>query len=362
MMFGVLDRYIGRTVLNAILVTLFLLVSLSGIIKFVDQLRAVGNGNYTTWMAGLYSLLGIPGDIEIFFPMAALLGVLIGLGTLATRSELVVMQASGFTKIQIAIAVMKTAIPLMLLTMAIGEWLAPKGEQKARSLKTEMIYGGTVLINKGQLWVKERNDFIHIQQIINENGDNELRGINIYRFDPQRRLQSILYAANGHFDNEKKQWQLSQVEESVLGNTENITGTQRLTGTWQTSLTPDKLSVAVVKSEALSISDLYAYIQYLQTTGQETKGYLLNFWKKLFAPFSLMVMMLLALSFIFGPLRSVPTGVRMVTGITFGFVFFLLNEVFAKLSLVSGMPPLLSTLLPSLLFLVLSVYLLSKRG
>lgn len=41
----VLDRYIGRTILQSIMMTLFMLVSLSGIIKFVDQLRRVGQGN-----------------------------------------------------------------------------------------------------------------------------------------------------------------------------------------------------------------------------------------------------------------------------------------------------------------------------
>lgn len=41
-MFGVLDRYIGKTIFNTIIMTLFMLVSLSGIIKLVDQLRKVG--------------------------------------------------------------------------------------------------------------------------------------------------------------------------------------------------------------------------------------------------------------------------------------------------------------------------------
>ena len=44
-MFGVLDRYIGKTIFNTIIMTLFMLVSLSGIIKFVDQLRKVGEAN-----------------------------------------------------------------------------------------------------------------------------------------------------------------------------------------------------------------------------------------------------------------------------------------------------------------------------
>lgn len=83
----------------------------------------------------MYTLLSVPKDVQIFFPMAALLGALLGLGMLAQRSELVVMQASGFTRMQVALSVMKTAIPLVLLTMAIGEWVAPQGEQMARNYR-----------------------------------------------------------------------------------------------------------------------------------------------------------------------------------------------------------------------------------
>ena len=95
--FGVLDRYIGKTIFTTIMMTLFMLVSLSGIIKFVDQLKKAGQGSYDALGAGMYTLLSVPKDVQIFFPMAALLGALLGLGMLAQRSELVVMQASGFT-------------------------------------------------------------------------------------------------------------------------------------------------------------------------------------------------------------------------------------------------------------------------
>ncbi len=65
---------------------------------------------------------------------------------LAQRSELVVMQASGFTRMQVALSVMKTAIPLVLLTMAIGEWVAPQGEQMARNYRAQAMYGGSLLL------------------------------------------------------------------------------------------------------------------------------------------------------------------------------------------------------------------------
>ena len=72
--FGVLDRYIGKTIFTTIMMTLFMLVSLSGIIKFVDQLKKSGQGSYDALGAGLYTILSVPKDIQIFFPMAALLG------------------------------------------------------------------------------------------------------------------------------------------------------------------------------------------------------------------------------------------------------------------------------------------------
>ncbi|MBS9428228.1 MULTISPECIES: LPS export ABC transporter permease LptG [Photorhabdus] len=357
-MFGVLDRYIGRTILQTILMTLFMLVSLSGIIKFVDQLRKVGQGEYTTISAGLYALLSVPKDIQIFFPMAALLGALLGLGTLATRSELVVMQAAGFTRMQIAGSVMKTAIPLVILTMVIGEWVAPQGEQMARNYRAQKMLGGSLVSTTKGMWAKDGDDFIYIQRIVS---DTEIKGVNIYHFSDDKKLLSVKYAASAVYDEDSDLWKLSQVEESDLTDSKKITGSQRISADWKILLTPEQLNVVALEPEALSISGLYQYIKYLKQSEQESGRYQLNMWKKIFAPLSVAVMMLMALSFIFGPLRTVPMGVRIVTGISFGFLFYVLNEIFGPLSLVYNMPAVLAALLPSLSFLIVSIYLLLKR-
>jgi len=357
-MFGVLDRYIGKTIFNTIMATLFMLVSLSGIIKFVDQLRKTGQGDYTALGAGLYTILSVPKDIEIFFPMAALLGALLGLGTLAQRSELVVMQASGFTRMQIAASVMKTAIPLVLLTMAIGEFVAPQGEQMARNYRAQQLVGGSLLSTQSGLWAKDGNNFIFIERI---RDDNQLAGISIYSFNKERRLQSVRYAASAKYDANKKAWALAQVDESDLTDPQQVRGSQTLTGEWKTTLTPDKLGVVALDPAALSITGLYNYSKYLKQSGQMSGRYQLNMWSKIFQPLSVAVMMLMALSFIFGPLRSVSMGMRVVTGISFGFLFYVLDQIFGPLSLVYNIPPILGALLPSAAFFAISVYMLLKR-
>ena len=357
-MFGVLDRYIGKTIFNTIMATLFMLVSLSGIIKFVDQLRKTGQGDYTALGAGLYTILSVPKDIEIFFPMAALLGALLGLGTLAQRSELVVMQASGFTRMQIAASVMKTAIPLVILTMAIGEFVAPQGEQMARNYRAQQLLGGSLLSTQNGLWAKDGNNFIFIESL---KDNNELAGVSIYSFNPDRRLQSVRYAATARYNADKKAWDLAEVDESNLQDAKQVTGSQTLSGEWKTTLTPDKLGVVALDPDALSISGLYNYTKYLKQSGQVAGRYQLNMWSKIFQPLSVAVMMLMALSFIFGPLRSVSMGMRVVTGISFGFLFYVLDQIFGPLSLVYNIPPVLGALLPSAAFMAISIYLLLKR-
>ncbi|QAV05674.1 Permease [Vibrio cholerae] len=121
-MFKILDWYIGRTIVATTALVLVTFVGLSGIIKYVEQLRKVGEGSYDLLQALLFVVLSIPRDVEMFFPMAALLGALIGLGALASSSELVVMQAAGFSKLDIGLSVLKTAIPLMIIVTLLGEW------------------------------------------------------------------------------------------------------------------------------------------------------------------------------------------------------------------------------------------------
>ena len=83
-MFGILDRYVGRSVLMSILLCTLMLVGLSALIKYVEQMKHVGSGTYDVITAGWYVLYSIPKELVLFFPIGALLGGVIGLGQLAS--------------------------------------------------------------------------------------------------------------------------------------------------------------------------------------------------------------------------------------------------------------------------------------
>ena len=355
-MFKIIDWYIARTLLATTAMSLTVLVGLSALIKFIDQMKQVGRGSYDMTVAGVYILLSLPRDMEQFFPMATLIGGLVGMGILASNSELVVMQASGQSRWNIIVSAMKSALLMVVAVMMLGEWVAPVTETKAKEIRTQAISGGSLFSSDRLNWAKDGDDFVSIGEVVDK---NTLRDITVYRFNEMLALQQIVSAKHGQYDGES--WQLNEVEETRY-TAEQISVTQHTKYNWRSSLTPDKLSVIKVKPEALSISGLYEYIQYLKNNSQDADRYELALWRKVLQPLSVGIMLLMALSFIFGPLRSVTMGARIILGVLTGFGFFVSNEVFGALSGVYQLPPLLGAALPSLVFACFAVYLLQRRS
>lgn len=354
-MIRILDAYIGRMLLTTIFLVLSVLGGLSGLINFVDQLKKVGRGSYGLVEAALYVLFSLPRDLETFFPIAALLGALIGLGILASNSELVVMQASGWSKLSISGAVLKTAVPLILMAMALGEWVAPAAEHAAKQLRSEAISGGELISSERGTWVKDGQDFVYIGKVLTETA---LADVTVYRFNPDQSLKQVLFFARAQYQQDD-QWAV-QGQSQIDFSEQSLSQQRQANGSWASSLSPDKLSVVSVDPEALSIRGLVNYISYLQNSSQDAERYWLAFWRKVFQPLSTAVTMLLALSFVFGPLRTVTMGARILMGTISGFGIYFANELFGPMTLVYHLPPVLGAIMPVVLFGGLAVYLLRR--
>jgi lipopolysaccharide export system permease protein len=354
-MFKILDLYIARTLLTTTAMSLGVLVGLSALIKFVEQMKQVGRGSYDMAAAAIYVLLSLPREVEQFFPMATLIGGLVGMGILASSSELVVMQSAGQSRWNIINSAMKSALLMVLFVMSVGEWVAPLTEAKAKEIRTQAISGGSLFASANVTWAKDGDNFVSIDEVVDR---NTLRGVNIYEFDKNLVLSQITSAVQASYAG--NDWTLDQVKYTFIGE-QRIRHEQLDTGVWRSTLTPDKLAVVTVKPEALSIQGLFEYVNYLKTSSQDPSRYELALWRKVLQPLSIGVMLLMALSFIFGPLRSVTMGARVILGVLTGFGFFVSNEVFGAISGVYQLPPFLGAAMPSLVFATLSIYLLRKK-
>lgn len=350
----VLDRYIFRLVAQSVLAVLLVVLGLDLLIAFLDQIGNM-NEHYTLGGAFHYVAWTLPRRLYEYIPLATLVGVMVGLGMLASQSELTVMRAAGVSTGSILLTVFKPVMLMALLGLLLGQFIAPVTEQRAQSVRAvAMAEGGGYSVNG--VWHKEGNTFIFINAV--ESGE-VIHGITRYEFASDLQLQRSSFAQRGEF--EEGAWKLTDVRETRLYDTHTQTETFAQER-WQSGLTPDLLSIVVVEPVDLSITGLWEYARYLQGQGVNADVYLLAFWAKLLQPLSIMALVLAGISFVFGPLRSVPIGQRIVSGVILGLVFKFTQDLLGPASSVYGFPPLLATLLPILLCGLGGWYLLQRAS
>ncbi len=350
-----LDRYIGSHVLLAILTVLGIIVGLALLFAFIDELGDV-KGSYSTLNAAVYVLLTTPSRVYEMLPMAALIGCLIGLGTLASSSELTIMRAAGVSLGRIVLAVMKPMLLLMLVGVLIGEYVAPWSENIAQASRSSAQGAGEAQSSKRGLWHRQGDEFVHINAV---QPSGVLLGVTRYRFDDQRQLLSASFARRARYESDI--WVLSDVATTHFrgDHTEVLSVAEER---WDVQLTPQLVGTVVMEPDALSITGLWRYIHYLGEQGLNNGRYWLAFWTKVLQPAVTVALVLLAISFIFGPLRSVTLGQRIFTGVIVGFVFRILQDLLGPASQVFGFSPLLAVAVPAGLCALAGIYLLRRAG
>ena len=109
------------------------------------------------------------------------------------------------------------------------------------------------------------------------------------------------------------------------------------------------------------MSGLWEYSKYLKGQGINSDEYRLAFWNKALQPLTILALVIVAISFVFGPLRSVTMGQRLFTGIMVGVVFRTMQDMLGPASLVFDFPPVFAALIPINLCLILGFWLLSRK-
>lgn len=350
----VLDKYIARTVIVDTLGVLIALILLRSLFGFMDETANVGKGDYQLTDAMYFIILQIPARIYEFFPVSALIGGLVGIGQLASHSELVVMRASGVSLKDISIAVLKGTLALMMLVFLIGEFVSPVSSQLGRQMQTSLMSGGNLVKSPRGVWVKENNNYVHIRIIL---PDGQLEGITRFQFK-EKQLEAMIYAQSALYQ-EDSRWLLEGVRQTFI-NTDSVSSTQADVMYWQTELSPETLGVVSLKPEDLNLIGLSDYNEYLNDNGLNATRYELAYWKKILQPLAVAVMMFLALSFISGPLRSVTVGARIVMGMVVGFVFNMLTNIFGPVSLVYQLPVFFAASTPIILFAIVAAVMMKK--
>lgn len=349
-----LHRYIASMVLSGTLLVLLVLLGLYTFMDFVNELDDLGKGSYGLTEILSYLALSMPKRIYDLLPMAALLGSVLGLGTMASQGELVAMRTAGISIEQINKAVALVALCLMLMTLFIGEVVRPPAEQKAQAIQSLAQTGTIEMKSEHGFWTRDGLHFNHIKRIL---PDGQFEDISIYEFDIENRLRIVTKAKQANYVD--KSWSLTDVIQSTIdeqGVKIRIIENTR----WQSPLNPGIANIVVMKPEFLPVWSLVQYISYLKENKQSVEQYQMAFWMKIMMPISAAVMVFLAVPFVFGPLPTTPIGGRILVGALVGISFHLFNQSFQHAGLVFGILPWLSAAMPTTIFAGLAWYFMKK--
>jgi lipopolysaccharide export system permease protein len=340
----ILTKYLGSTVVNYILLVMLLLLGVQTFIEFTKEFPNIGTGSYVLSKVLIYVPMMLPSGIYQFFPVAGLLGCIIGLGLLSSHSELIIMRTSGISLFEITLAVTKSSIILIVITLLIGEVLAPISQRAAHRYKTTAMSSGQALSTQQGTWVRSGNNFVHISTIANK---KEIKGIIRYEFADNRKLKTARTAENGIYKDGK--WTFYNVTQTTFANDDTLDSASFPEQQWDINLNPNIIGSSI-DTDQKSLVQLYSYVKGRKQSGLNAAIYDFIFWNRIFAPFSNLIMILLAIPFVFGPLRKSSMGLRMVVGIICGVGCYMINQFIGPISIVYNINPILAAILPSIIF------------
>ena len=333
------NRYLGGYVLMSTLAVLAVLVGLDALSSIIDELDDIGEG-YRFLDVLVYVGYTLPRRIHEFIPFAALIGALIALGRLAASSELTIARTAGQSLTQLAIATLRPTVLVALVGLAIGEFLSPLGEQMAVSHKALARGAQSAFTGEGGVWNRDGNTFIHVAAV--QRG-GLIYGVQLLTFDEQGNLVRSLRAERGTYQDGS--WLLEKVTATDLGP-QRLQTRELTVQSWETDVTPELLALEVVVHDSLPVRQLWPYSRYLKGQGLMYRDVELAFWRKILQPLAVAGLVLVAMSFVFGPLRDGNMGLRIFTGVIIGVVFRISQDFFGPASLIFGFPAVLAALAP----------------
>jgi lipopolysaccharide export system permease protein len=351
----VLDRYIVRSILGSVFLVMIAVLILGALFVFIDQQDEIGVGHYTAMEAVWFTLLNLPQQAFELLPITVLIGSLLGLGSLARGSELIVIRATGMSIVRLARTVLIAGLLLIGLEVLLGEFLAPPlqvaaREQKAFAKYTDISFGGG-----GRAWVRDGNLILNVAR---QSGQTQFSNMQIFELSDDHNLLAIGHATSATAGADKK-WQLGGYTESRFADNsvQTLPPGQR---TLRSHVTAGFLGLAAQDPEQLTSRSLWQLIQYYRANSLDPSQYLFAFWSRIARTVAIGFSVLLAIPFVLGSLRSSGAGTRTLMGLLLGICFFLLQKLIESGTIVFALNPAVLAWIPTATMGMVTFFLLAR--
>jgi lipopolysaccharide export system permease protein len=345
MITGTLSRYFGMRFLTSVVGSFIGVVALAAMIDYVELMRRGADWpNATAMILAKISIYRVPQLTERIMPFSVLVGAMSCYLALSRRLELVVARAAGVSAWQFVAPAMIAAFLFGTVATTLYNPVAAVLHERSKRLEAEMLgeNPSALQANTTGFWVRQKSP--DGAAIINASSSREqgavLGGITVFTFDGAGHFQDRIEAKSATL--ERGFWQLEDARVYLSGKAPDIQATYRLA----TNLTLEQVRESFATPETVPFWQLPTYIEMADRAGLMAAGYRLQYQQLLARPFLLAAMVLLAASvslrfFRFGGVQKM-----VLSGITAGFLLFVLSKITEDMSKSELMSPVAAAWIP----------------
>ena len=351
---------IQREVVAAVAFATLAFLALFSFIDLVDELRWVvssdPNGYQVRHALAFVATLSVSTLYELI-PITVLIGSVFVMARLAENSEFTVLRTSGLGPWRAMAIMLRLGLVFVVVTFVIGDFLAPAADRAGQLLRAK--YVREITVGQTGAWLRDKQAYhAYAVNVGVLQSDGTMRRVRIVEFNNAGRIVSTSDARSGQFGADDT-WILHNVTRTEFA-TESTTGIlaprQELAEyRWPTGLTSEMVSVALLRPERMPTIDLFQFMRHLESNGQSSQRYAIEFWRKVFYPLSCLVMVVLALPFAYLHFRTRGISTFVFVGVMTGISFFLLNNVFGHFGNLRNWWPWLTAAAPGLIYTLMSL-------
>ncbi len=351
----ILDSYLLKKMLGSVLFSISLLMIVVIVFDVSENIhRFMGHDIPAKEVITGYYFNFIPYFINLFIPLFTFISVIWFTSKLSSRNEIISIFDNGISFNRMLVPYIAGAVIIMILSLILSNFIVPNTNRKLNDFKYK--YFGKHHVSTSYQHVKNsKNSYVFVERW----DKMEDIGYNFtYEEFSNNAIRKKISAQTIDYDEEQQVWHLHQFinrEITEDGDELIITGEEMDT---TFNLKPMNLYQDAFISETMSYTELRQFIKEEKMRGSSLlANYQIEQHKRLANPLGILIMTLLGLS-VSCRKNTRGVGVHIFIGMGLAFTFIFLQQISTVFSVSGGLPPILGTWLPNLIYLAITIVML----
>ena len=353
----ILTRYLIKEVLKVL--TAILIIVLANYI-FVDFIEKSGKFVQAGLPIGLtisFFIYNIPLIISQITPVAILLAVLIVLGVMNKKNEILALKSCGVSIYVLLRPLLVLGVISACALFFLSNSVVPMSSRKANQIWMEEVRGKKANLTGSEqnIWINGNNRITHIGFF--DPVQKVVKDITLYFFDDNFRLIRRLDAADGSFTS--KGWHFTDIlDQRREHNSDHYAVNHLNSKTINLDFSVEDLTRVAVKSEEFNFQALRQYIQKVESEGYDATIYRVDLHTKLAMPFICVIMPILGIGIALRSNLSDGVALGVAYGIGISFLYWVMMSFCISLGYGNLLPPFVAAWIANLVFMTLGGILL----